>query len=77
MSGSNFGTAYESPVNPNMLSKDVEASQYDIGTASIRLVRAGNVLQILFSSSLEARYLYKELAERYKRAQDGLKSAKA
>ena len=59
-----------------MLSKDVEASQYDIGTTSIRLVRAGNVIQILFSSSLEAKYLYKELAERYKRAQDKLGSAK-
>ena len=47
---------------------DVEASQFDIGTASIRVVRAGNVLQILFSSTLEAKYLYRELAQRYKRA---------
>ena len=56
-----------------MLSDDVEASEFDIGTTSIRLVRVGNVLQILFSSSLEAKYLYKELAERYKRAQEALK----
>jgi hypothetical protein len=42
---------------------DVEASQFDIGSTSIRLVRVGNVLQILFSSSLEAEYLYKELVE--------------
>lgn len=54
------------------MSSDVEASQYDIGTTSIRLVRAGKVLQVLFSSSLEARYLYKELSERYKRAEDTL-----
>jgi hypothetical protein len=52
---------------------DVEASQFDIGTTSIRLVRAGNVVQILFSSSLEAAYLYKELVERYKRAEETLK----
>ena len=52
---------------------DVEASHYDIGTTSIRLVRVGNVIQILFSSSLEAKYLYTELAEKYKRAEDQLK----
>jgi hypothetical protein len=55
------------------LSDDVDSSQYDIGTTSIRLIRAGNIIQILFSSPLEAKYLYKELAERYKRAQDRLK----
>ncbi len=43
---------------------DVESSKYDIGTTSIRLVRVGNVIQILFSSSLEAGYLYRELAEK-------------
>lgn len=52
---------------------DVEASHYDIGTTSIRLIRVGNVIQILFSSPLEAKYLYNELAERYKRAEDRLK----
>lgn len=55
------------------MSNDIESSQYDIGTTSIRLVRVGNVIQILFSSSLEAKYLYKELAERYKRSEDKLK----
>jgi hypothetical protein len=57
------------------MSNDVEASQYDIGTTHVRLVRVGNVIQILFSSPLEAGYLYKELAARYKRAEDRLKSA--
>ena len=52
---------------------DVEANHYDIGTTSIRLVRVGNVIQILFSSPLEAKYLFNELAERYKRAEDRLK----
>ncbi|MGH9993179.1 MAG: hypothetical protein ACREBU_07015 [Nitrososphaera sp.] len=55
------------------MSDDVEASQFDIGTTSIRLVRVGNVIQILFSSPIEAKFLYRELAERYKRAEDRLK----
>jgi hypothetical protein len=55
------------------LSNDVDASQFDIGTTSIRLVRVGNTIQILFSSPLEARFLYKELAERYKRDEERLR----
>ncbi len=55
------------------MSNDIESSQYDIGTTSIRLVRVGNIIQIVFSNSIEAKYLYKELAERYKRAADRLK----
>jgi len=55
------------------MSSDVESNQYDIGTTSVRLVRVGNVIQMLFSSPIEAKYLYKELAERYKRAEDKLR----
>lgn len=51
----------------------MEASQYDIGTTHVRLVRVGNMVQLLFSSSLEAGFLYKELAAKYKRAEDKLK----
>jgi hypothetical protein len=54
------------------MSDDVEASKYDIGTTSIKLIRAGSIIQIIFSSSLEARFLYTELSERYKRAEDQL-----
>jgi hypothetical protein len=35
-----------------LMNNDIEARQYDIGTTSIRLVRVGNVIQILFSSPL-------------------------
>jgi len=55
------------------LSDDVEGSRFDVGTTSIRLVRVGNVIQILFSSPLEAKFLYKELFERYKREQVRMK----
>lgn len=58
-----------------MSNNDVQASRYDIGTTSIKLVRVGNVIQIIFSSPLEAKYLYKELGEKYKRAEDKLKGA--
>ena len=54
------------------LSDDIEAAQFDIGTTAIRLVRVGNVIQIVFSSPLEAKYLYRELAEKYKRAEERL-----
>ena len=37
----------------------IEASQFDIGTTAIRLVRVGNVIQLVFSSPLEAKYLYR------------------
>ena len=56
-----------------MLSRDVESNQFDIGTTSIRLVRVGNVIQILFSSPFEAKFLFKELAERYKRDETRLR----
>ncbi|MBI3859121.1 MAG: hypothetical protein HY296_02615 [Thaumarchaeota archaeon] len=55
------------------MSGDIESSHFDIGTTSIRLVRVGSVIQILFSSSLESGYLYKELAEKYKQAESKLK----
>jgi hypothetical protein len=65
-----MGIPTEAPLSAD--TSDVESSQFDIGTTSIKLVRVGNVLQLVFSSSLEAAYLYRELAERYKRAEDRL-----
>jgi len=35
------------------MKNDVESTQYDIGTTHVRLIRVGNVIQILFSSSRE------------------------
>ena len=55
-----------------VLSGDVEGMTFDIGTTSVRLVRAGNVVQVLFSNSMEARFLYRQLFERYKREQESL-----
>ena len=61
------------PANHIDNAEGVEASLFDIGTTSIRLVRAGNIIQILISSSIEVSYLYRELAERHKRAAEKLK----
>jgi hypothetical protein len=55
------------------LSGDIEGANYDIGTTSVRLVRVGNIIQILFSNPLEAKVLYTELSERYKRGGEMLK----
>jgi hypothetical protein len=51
----------------------MESSRFDFRTISIKLVRGGNVLKILFSSSFDAELLYRELAERYKPAEERLK----
>jgi hypothetical protein len=45
------------------LSDDLEAGQFDIGTTFMRLASAGNVIQILSSSSIESMFLHCELAE--------------
>lgn len=40
---------------------DMGASQFDVGSTSIRPVRARNVIQILSCSSVKAPYLYREV----------------
>ncbi len=52
------------------MNNDVEAYEYDIGVTSIRLIRVGNVIQILFSKKLSAKLFYRELVEKYKLEQD-------
>ena len=39
----------------------------------MRLIRVGNVIQVFYSNPLEAGFLYKELAERYKREEERLR----
>ena len=51
---------------------DVEASTYDLGTTSVRLIRVGNAVQLLFSNKREAGFLYTELSSRFKRMQEEL-----
>ena len=52
---------------------DVEGGSFDIGTSSIRIIRVGNLVQIVYSNPLEAKFLYEELFQRYKREQEGLR----
>ncbi len=53
-----------------MSSSDIEASEYDLGTTSVRLVRVGNVVQILFSNRLDAKFYYREAAGRFKKDEE-------
>jgi len=53
-------------------SSDVEASEYDLGTTSARLVRIGKLVQVLFSNKQDAKIFYAELSSRFKRVQDEL-----
>ena len=56
--------------------RDVEASDYDLGTTSARLVRVGKLVQVLFSNKQEAAFFYAELASRFKRMQDELNKSR-
>jgi hypothetical protein len=55
-----------------MTASDFEANAYDIGTTSVKLLRVGNVIQLIFSNKLDARLYYAEAASRFKRAEDEL-----
>jgi len=48
-------------------SSDVDASDYDLGTTSVRLILVGNMVQATFSSKLEARFFYDDVASTLKR----------
>jgi hypothetical protein len=56
---------------------DIEASGYDLGTTSVRPIRAGNVAQLFFSSKLEAKFYYDETATRFKRTEREFKGRPA
>lgn len=51
---------------------DVEAREYDLGTTSVRLVRVGNMIQLLYSNKRDAGFLFAELSSRFKRIQNEL-----
>ena len=57
-----------------MASPDFEVSQYDLGVTSVRMVRAGNVVQVVFSTKHAARVFYAEVATRFKRDEGKWKS---
>ena len=43
-------------------SSDIDGSEYDLGTTSVRLIRVGNVVRAIFSSKLEAEPFYDDVA---------------
>ena len=56
-----------------MASSDFEASEYDLGVTSVRLIRVGNVVQVVFSKKLAASYFYAEASARFKKTEGEFK----
>jgi hypothetical protein len=56
-----------------MTSSDFEASEYDLGVTSVRLIRVGNVVEIVFSKKLAAEFYYAEAATRFKKEEEEFK----
>ena len=52
---------------------DVDASDFDLGTTSVRLILVGNTVQATFSSKLEARFFYDDVASTLKREESRFK----
>jgi len=49
---------------------DIESSEYDLGTTSVRLILVGNVVQLVFSNKLEARFFYDRTAAKFKKDEE-------
>ena len=52
---------------------DVEASDFDLGTTSVRLIRVGNIVQTVFSNKLDAKLFYDDVNSTFKSEEDRLK----
>ncbi len=57
----------------DVTSSDFQASQYDLGATSVRLIRVGNVIQIIFNKKLAAEFYYAEASTRFKSEEEELK----
>jgi hypothetical protein len=54
-------------------SSDVDASEYDLGTTSVRLIRVGNIVQAIFSNRLDAKLFYDDVESTFKSEEGRLK----
>lgn len=54
-------------------SSDVDASDFDLGTTSVRLVWVGNIVQAIFSNKVDAKLFYEDVKSTFKSEQDRLK----
>lgn len=55
-----------------MEASDFESSEYDLGTTSVELIRAGNVVQGVLGKKLNAAFYYAETAVRFKKTEEKL-----
>lgn len=52
---------------------DVQASEYDLGVTSVRLIRVGNIIQIIFSKRLSAALYYTDISASFKKEEEDWK----
>jgi hypothetical protein len=45
---------------------DVDATEFDLGTTSVRLIRVGNVVQAIFSNKVDAKLFYDDVESTFK-----------
>ena len=57
-----------------MASSDFDVSEYDLGVTSVRLIRVGNVVQIVFSKKLAAELFYAGASARFKKDEEDWKN---
>ncbi len=65
---------YSHPRFNTVASRDVESRDYDLGTTSVRMIRAGNLVQFLFSNKLDAKIFFADASSTFKKAEDDFKS---
>ena len=53
-----------------VLPSDIEAREFDLGVTSVRLIRVGNVVQLVFSRKLAAELYFAEASTRFKKEED-------
>lgn len=52
---------------------DVDARTFDIGVSSVRMLRAGSMIQVLFSNGRTAGFFYAEWVKLFEKMEMGLK----
>jgi len=54
-------------------SSDIDASDFDLGTTAVRLIRVGNVVQAIFGNKLDGKLFYDDVESTFKSERDRLK----
>jgi hypothetical protein len=52
---------------------DVQASEFALGDTSVRVIRVGNIIQVVFSKKMEAEYYYADAAAGFKSDEEAMR----